>query len=203
MSTTREKIIELLRSRGSASAAEISHSLNLTAANIRHHLNRMQAEQVVERADNPADKERGRPVYLFRLSAQSRPHNLAGLSQALLRMLYDSVIPGSQKALMPSLADQIAIQCPVIAGSLSQRLARTVQCLKELNYQPRWEARRDGPRFMFAACPYAAIYPAYPELCQMDAYLLEKLLSAAVTQSARVGAGSPPSRYCVFNIETP
>jgi predicted ArsR family transcriptional regulator len=203
MHTTHQRISDYLRTYGAASAVDLSQALHLTAANIRHHLNRMLADQVVEYAGHPPGEGRGRPVDLFRLSLQARPHNLAGLAQALLHSLYARTDPSDRPALMAALAGQIANQCPPVAGALTQRLAKTVGCLKALNYQPRWEARKEGPRFMFAACPYAAVLPTYPELCQMDSHLLEMLLVAPIRQTARLEAGAPPARFCIFLIDTP
>ncbi len=59
-----------------------------------------------------------------------------------------------------------------------------------MNYQARWEARSSGPRIVFAHCPYAMILPEHPELCQMDASLLESVLEVSVVQAARLA----PSR---------
>jgi predicted ArsR family transcriptional regulator len=46
--TTRQRIIEHLQTKRHASAAELSLALQVTPANIRHHLAVLAGEQVVE-----------------------------------------------------------------------------------------------------------------------------------------------------------
>jgi predicted ArsR family transcriptional regulator len=79
-----------------------------------------------------------------------------------------------------------------------RRLVSVVERLNGMHYQSRWEAGAEGPRIVLGHCPYAAVISKHPELCQMDAGLLTKLLGGDVRQTAKleIGAGGLP--YCVF-----
>jgi predicted ArsR family transcriptional regulator len=68
-----------------------------------------------------------------------------------------------------------------------------------MNYHARWEAGSQGPRLIFGHCPYAALIGKHPELCRMDAALLEKLMGEAVTQMFKIGREG--SSVCVFVLE--
>jgi len=65
-----------------------------------------------------------------------------------------------------------------------------------MNYHARWEAGRAGPRVILGHCPYAAIIEKHPELCQMDAALLEELTGESAEQVAQIGRDK--SQACVF-----
>jgi predicted ArsR family transcriptional regulator len=67
-----------------------------------------------------------------------------------------------------------------------------------MNYHPRWEAGPQGPRLIFAHCPYAAIIQKHPELCRMDQHLLEKLMGDSAGQLFKIGKDA--SSICVFAI---
>ena len=49
-------------------------------------------------------------------------------------------------------------------------------------------------------CPYAEILPSHPELCLLDAHLLEVLLEVPVKQTARQEKTSQGLRQCVFVV---
>jgi predicted ArsR family transcriptional regulator len=85
-------------------------------------------------------------------------------------------------------------------GSLTKRLSQTIQVLSQHHYQARWEAHSDGPRLLLGHCPYAAILEKHPELCRMDAYILEELVGTSVEQVARLARNSRGMTFCIFRI---
>jgi len=197
---SQTRIIEYLKQHHTASARDLSHVLTTTPANIRHHLLILQANSMVEVCGHQSPVGRGHPVYLYRLNPHVYRNNLPGLVRALLQLLDSSNIVVDHENMLRSLAHELVNGLPEINGSLTQRLAQAVLSLKAMNYEPRWEARRDGPRFMFANCPYAAVLTDHPELCQVDVFLLEKFLGHAISQTAHLGDGSPSARFCLFTF---
>jgi predicted ArsR family transcriptional regulator len=196
---TQARITNYLKQHPNTSAINLSQALNSTPANIRHHLLILQANGMVEICGRISPAGRGHPVYLYRLNPRTYHNNLPGLVHALLELLTN--VPVDQENMLQILAQELARSFPEVKGSLAQRLAQAVLNLKPLNYEPRWEARRDGPHFMFANCPYAAVLADHPELCQVDVFLLEKLLAGQVSQTARIGEGKPGSRFCLFTLQ--
>ena len=71
--------------------------------------------------------------------------------------------------------------------------------VKEVHYHARWEAGPEGPRVIFAHCPYAAIIEGHPELCQMDRAALARYMGADVTQPARIDRDHSVDQ-CVFAL---
>ena len=83
---------------------------------------------------------------------------------------------------------------------IARRLVFIVDKLNEFHYQARWEAGAQGPRILFAHCPYAAIIAKHPELCKMDETLLGELVKSQAGQLAKIGQQPVGSPYCVFWI---
>jgi predicted ArsR family transcriptional regulator len=197
--TTRQRIVEYLQSKRHGSAAELSLALQVTPANIRHHLSVLAGEGVVEViAQHAPRSQRGRPVHVYALSKQSAEHNLESLASALLRC---SLSEGQDHSPpLRRLAQEICGSAIKSSGSQTQKLTQAVAKLNEMHYQARWEAHASGPRLILAHCPYLSILDQHPELCTMDAYILEEMLG----MEARLLLRREPNRLglpqCVFSL---
>lgn len=200
--TTRERILEIIAQNKAASVAELSRQLHTTVANVRYHLHPLIAEQIVEAIPPANDRpQRGRPAMRFRLSAQSRPTDLARLSADLLALFLDpSQNAPERAAVLVRIAHQ-RCRAASIQGAPTQRLNLAVEFLNQHAYQARWEARHTGPHIRLANCPFAPILGAYPELCQIDRLMLAELLGARaeIIDSYRPDSGIPAA--CVFLLQ--
>lgn len=206
MPTSRKLILDYLHQKPLTTAAELSRALKMTPANVRHHLRVLIEEGAVEVAERGPSRGRGRPTLLFALTQQSQSHYLDGLAHVLLKMHLDErsgeerslALQQIARFLAASEEHQTAAQQAHLPGSLTHRLYQAVQRLNQMGYQARWEAHSQAPRLLLGHCPYAAILPEHPELCQMDAHLLERLLGASVTQTKKRAQDSRGARYCLF-----
>jgi predicted ArsR family transcriptional regulator len=102
------------------------------------------------------------------------------------------------EALAGHLARRVAPEGDIAGQPLVRRLSVTVEKLNQLNYHAHWEAGAEGPRVIFAHCPYAAIVEKHPELCAMDRALLRECLGHSVTQIFKTGKEG--SSVCVFVV---
>ena len=188
MITARQKVLAHLKKTRAASAREIARALNMSAPNVRHHLSccvRMGGWSLT--AVNNREG-RGRPEKMYSLSQAALGDNLSALANALLteagsglnvEALASHILNSSQFANLP----------------VAKRLVLLVEKLDEMHYQARWEAGAEGPRVIFGRCPYAKVIDGHPELCKMDAALLEKALGRPVSnlqKMRQVGRGLCP-----------
>lgn len=181
MVTTRSKILAFLAKRGQASAVELSHALKLTPANIRHHLRVLQNEGVIVPIHVDRTGGRGRPACFYALSDRQKAHNLDRLCAAFLQQVRATKSSDEKNNLLRSIAQQLITDRPTSSKiSLTQRLIFTTKVLNEMSYQASWEAHREAPTIKFAHCPYASLVEAFPELCQMDVFLLEALMGCPI-----------------------
>lgn len=189
MFSTRQRIVDYLEQRGSASARQLAQAFGMTAANIRRHLGILAGEGRIQILGTRAPGGRGRPEALYALAAQA---NLEPLTRALLR----NHGPRQMKALAKTFLGDL----PATSGPATKRLVTAVQHLAPLGYKPHWEARPQGPQIVLGRCPYINIITDHPQLCQMDAHLLEQLLGAGVEQAAKLARGPQGTPRCVFRV---
>lgn len=200
MTVSRSRIMEILQQRQAATVGELSHTLGVTAANIRHHLAVLVEQGVVTVGGQKASGKRGRPANVYCLSRQSRRHNLDGLASALLTELLAGGNQQSQTQALDKLAERLAGEQIPPTGSLTSRLYRAMPVLERLAYQARWEAHAPAPQVILGHCPYRSLVDAHPELCQLDHQLLANLLHAPVTQKEKLAHDSRGLTYCRFSV---
>jgi predicted ArsR family transcriptional regulator len=202
MTTVRQQIFNYLKKHQLASAADIARDLRMTPANARHHLSLLQGDGRVEQMGERREG-RGRPLKLYGLSRATLGDNLDQLAEGLLAEWLDGLPENQKEARLKRLALRLRGEAGEDLGNapVLRRLAGTVARLNQLGYQARWEAHADGPRVILGYCPYAAIIAKHPELCRMDAALLESQLSTKVEQSAKLVQGAGGWPYCAFLLE--
>ncbi len=198
MQSTRQSILDFLSARGSASALQMAQAFGMSMQNLRRHLHILEQRGLVS-VNQPPHEGRGRPQLTYMLTNQAQPNHLAGLSSALLGGLR----PSGQRPLAQRLLGRPSNAPPPArpTRSASQRLLSAVQRLEPLGYRPRWEAHPGGPQVVLGHCPFAAIIDQHPELCQVDAYMLEELLGADAEQASKLQAGPQGTPQCVFRIK--
>lgn len=195
--STRQRILEILATRPTATADELARLLHLTPANIRHHLARLEADGRLQIVGERPLRGRGRPQRIFALPQDGEgTDRLAG---HLLDQVLSSLELEQKAEFLRALSRRLGGE-PTTARHITQRLAATVRRLNELEYQTRWEAHALAPRLILGNCPYEAIIESHPELCQMDTYLLENLLGDKATQLAKREKTPQGLPVCVFAV---
>ena len=193
MSTTssRHKVLAYLTRTRTASVREIGRALKMSAANVRHHLRVLVSDGRLELVPVGEHDRRGRPEKLYSLPRAALGDNLSALSDALLA-------EAGTKVRVDALAKRLVGESDFASQPIVKRLNLVVEKLNQMNYHARWEAGREGPRVILGHCPYAAIIEKHPELCKMDAAVLEELTGEAAEQLSKIG--QEKSLACVFVI---
>jgi predicted ArsR family transcriptional regulator len=190
MTTARQKVLAHLKKTRAASAREIARALNMSAPNVRHHLSVLCSDGRVDALGTAVNNRegRGRPEKMYSLSQAALGDNLSALTNALL-------VEAGSGLNVEALASHILNSSQFANLPVAKRLVLLVEKLDEMHYQARWEAGAEGPRVIFGRCPYAKVIDGHPELCKMDAVLLEKALGRPVSRSSKnemVGRGLCP-----------
>jgi len=201
VTTARQKVFAYLKKQHSASAVQIGHALNMSVANIRHHLSILLSDGRIVMSEEIKKEGRGRPVKFYRLSESLLGDNLALLNDALLTEWLRNLSPAKREGSLHTLAKALVSRMGQSSSQvpIAKRLAGVIAKLNEFHYQSHWEAGVEGPRVLFAHCPYAAVIEKHPELCKMDAAILESLLGGDVRQIAKLERGGAPA--CVFVVK--
>lgn len=199
MKSTRHRLLDYLGSKQIATSTELSRLLNVTSANVRHHLNLLLKEGLIQITGEKQPQGPGRPAKVYGLSPKQKQDNLVLLIEALMQVLTCENSPRGRSKKIRRIAEYIRGPAKSI-GNLTQRLYQAINRLNELNYQARWEAHQQAPRIILGNCPYAAIVNNHPEICQIDKYLLESLLIMPVEQESKLIRDDREYTYCLFNI---
>ena len=203
MKTSRERLLDYLNTHHPLTAVEISQALRMTEANARHHLGILKSQGLVDVIGTRPAAGKGRPLLLYSPSEQRLGDNLSSLAQALLEELLADIPEAEQKKALRRVARRMPAQTLTSRqqpANLTQRLFSAIQQLNDWHYQARWEAHADGPRLVLGHCPYATILPEHPELCTLDAMILERLLDKPVEQVARLAHDARGLPHCIFRL---
>lgn len=200
MVTSRQRLYAFIEQHGPVSIQEISRAMHMTAANARHHLNILLEQGVVEVVGERAQGGKGRPSLLYALASQAQENNLDRLAGAGLEILAEQMPENYLEALARRLDESANGPLTVSGGSLTQRLVGAVQRLNRMNYRARWEAHSQAPRLILGHCPYAALLASHPEMCQMDARLLGRLVGGQAEPRAIRARDTRGLLYCLFAI---
>jgi len=194
--TSRLRILDHIRKQQTTSVRELSHLMGMSGANIRHHLAMLESNELIEivglRKGN-----RGRPMQVYGISRRILGDGLDKLAGTLFDIWLGGMTTVRREAGLRSLAERLA-GVTDLKEPIMKRLVRVVARLNELHYQVRWEASESGPRLILGQCPYWAIISDHPELCRMDALLLETRLGAFVEQTAKLQVSDKGLPFCSF-----
>jgi predicted ArsR family transcriptional regulator len=201
MTTVRQGVFAYLQKHQVASATDISRDLGMTGANARHHLSILAQQGLIEVVGQRTGAGRGRPVKLYGPVRSVLGDNLGRLAGELLSEWLEDLPEDEKEKRLRSLAKRLASGKESDEGApVTRRLTMTTEQMNKLGYRARWEAHAEGPRLILGGCPYAAIIAEHPELCQMDAALLEEGLAAPVRQTAKLEGGEGGRPYCAFLV---
>jgi predicted ArsR family transcriptional regulator len=200
MQNTRQQIKEFLQEKHSASAEELARALQVTPANVRHHLSALTADGLVKKVGERPSTGRGRPVQLYGLVEIISRHNLVPLVNTLLREFEEDRSTEERENLSRRLAQNLAGDNKAKVKNPGQRFFQAIQFLNTMNYQARWEAHANAPHVIFSHCPYWQVIQENPQLCRLDAYLLEELLGEEASQAVKLELAPNGTRQCVFLV---
>ncbi len=198
--TTPSRILEFLLRNRTATASELGRALGLTGADIRHHLVKMQAGNQLVVVSQRLEG-RGRPTKVYGPSTQGLGNGLGTLSEAVLSAWLDHLRADDRDAALLSIAERLGDKNSF--GSLTsmpRKLALVVDRLNALHYHARWEASPTGARLTLDNCPYSEIIEGHPELCRLDAHLLQTLSGMPARQLAKLERSQEGLPRCIFAL---
>jgi predicted ArsR family transcriptional regulator len=198
MKPVRQRILDHIREHRAATSTELSRVLNLTNADVRHHLSQLRKQGSISASGHRLTHQRGRPATLYTISASSSRNNLGLLSCALLAEVSSHYLPEKYHLFLRNIASRLTNNFEGETLNLTRRIYLAIEYLKNLNYDASWEAHSRSPRLILGHCPFATILDQHPEMCLFDSYLLEFLLGQPLKQVEKLSIVSRDLPYCVF-----
>ena len=200
-SSPKRAILQLLKERPGASLQEIAEGLGVSKAAVLGHLPALEREGLVIRLYQAGHV--GRPRATFRLTDRAAtlfPQGYTEMSLCALdfierRLGRDAVVEVLQER-AHELEDRHRARLE--GASLQDRVGALVKIRTEGGYMAETGGRSKGTfEIREHNCPILALAGRYPEACETERRMFERMLSARVDVQHRMAAGDSVCRFLV------
>lgn len=207
MQETRQYILNILKERGEATVDDIVADLRkrrgaITAVTVRHHLARLQEEDLITTPQLRHRNAPGRPQHVYTLTDAAKeyfPNNYRPLAAHLVEQLVTHLPPRQINVILEGVAERMAADADVGDLPLPERLDLVVDYLNQHGYTARWEQHPEGYLLQTTNCPYHHIANNNPALCEMDMRLVASLLGVVPRLQSRMSRGDSACAYIIPN----
>ena len=199
---TRDEILNILRERGKCTVNTLAEGAGISPVSVRHHLNSLQAEQLVE-----FEEERhgvGRPHMLYFLSEKGQeqhPTRYLRLTNRILAHLKMIMPMEKIEEIMDQVADSMADEYAQDLSSYppQKRLEKLRDYLLEEGFSVQIDQDGEDLFLHELSCPYLHVGREHPEVCMIDEAFLSKALALPIK---RVRCQLNGDTRCTFKVET-
>ena len=205
MQSTRQEILEILKTERQATVEDLADRLELTPMTIRHHLNVLQAQNLVEAAKVRRSQKVGRPRLVYTLTEAADdlfPQSYGDLARLLVTEVKDTVGVEETKEIFRRVADRVAKEGPepVEGQTFEERLVQVVEFMEGQGFLSRWEKTDEGYVLTNINCPYRRVTRDHDEVCIMDTTLINQLLGV---EPQRLTSMAANEEACSFLLVEP
>jgi len=205
MQSTRQEILEILKIERTATVEDLASRLELTPMTIRHHLNVLQAQNLVTATKVRRSQKVGRPRLIYTLTEaadQLFPQNYGDLARRIVTELKETVGKEETCAIFRRVAKRLATQAPppVPGQSFEDRLNQVTRFLEGQGLLTRWQKTDRGYVFINANCPYRRVAQEHGETCELDITLITELLGV---EPKRLSNQGHEEQVCSYLLEVP
>ena len=195
MQSTRMKILRYLEKFPGSSAREISRYLDMTAANIRYHLEFLVDSEKVQISGERPTGGAGRPILLYTLTSAVIGINLIPLLEAVIESI-DNISEAT--LIRQNIAERLAYGYDNNEKNPISRFNQALNYLNTLNYHASWEAHPEGPQIELRHCPYGNLAQTHHGLCLIDIDLITLLFDTPLELTKKRSFGPNPFSPCIF-----
>ena len=210
MQQTRRHILDILREYGEATVDDIVTELQkrrgkeITAVTVRHHLTRLQNDNLITSPQMRHRNTPGRPQHIYTLTEKAfgqTPTNYQYLADNLLQTLREHLPADGVNVILEGVASRMADDASIPVVPLRQRLNLVVEYLNRQGYHAHWEESDDGYILHTSNCPYHALAENDQALCEMDIRLVSTLLGVVPRRLTHIMSGDAACTYAIPDLE--
>lgn len=208
MQATRQRILEILKERGAATVEELGSEFDLTPVTIRHHLDILRSEGLVQAPKVKRRDAPGRPQHSYALTDAADEHfpkNYSGLADLMLHEIRDRVEAPELDSILRGVANRMVAQVPNPPPdeSTPQRIDRVIRFLNGKGYNADWQQMEGGYLLRAHNCPYRDISKDHVEPCVMDMAMISQLLGQTPQRLDWMAGGNNACAYLVKDGAAP
>ncbi len=207
MQSTRQEILAILKEEGQATVEDLAERLELTPMTIRHHLNVLQAQNLVIASKVRRSKKVGRPRLVYTLTDAADelfPQSYGELARYLVSELKQTLGQEEAEEVFRRVAERMiqTAPAPVSGQSFDERLAQVVDFMEEQGFLSRWEKDDRGYIVTNLNCPYRHVSLEHSEVCIMDTEILTRLLGVTPQRVSSMRAGESSCSFLLVPPES-
>lgn len=201
--STRHVILDAIKRANEATVDGLAAAAEVSPVTVRHHLNSLQGEGLLE--VRSMRRKVGRPYYLYRLSPKAQelfPQRYVLLSNRLLDELKSRFPAEFVDELIGSAVEHLVSEHRHEFEKLSfeAKLPYLINLLAEEGFLASVEATADGYRLVEHSCPYVSVGVQHQEICTFDKQLIQIVLNTEIKQHSCMLNGDS---NCQFTFAAP
>lgn len=198
--STRERILMLLKTGGRMNAGDLASRLELTEMAIRRHMYTLESEGSVNIVS--VRQTMGRPIHAYELTVQADelfPKNYHLLALDLLdeladdpdtEVLIDRMFEGRKKKLLERYEQRMA------GKSLAEKVSELAAIQNAGGYMTEVETQSDGSyKLNEYNCPISQVAGKYQQACRCELSLFKSLLDVPVERTECLAKGGGKCSY--------
>ncbi len=200
---TRSRVLRTLLLNQRRTVNELAESVGINPISVRHHVNKLEAEGLIESQEERHGVGRPRLVYnLTQKGMEQFPQRYLQLTLRLLEQLKsnlpDQMIGDIFREVAQGIAGEITQQVDLKDLDLEERLELLQNALVAEGFMVELE-EEDGDYYIVeASCPYHHVGEDYPEICIVDKELIARF---AYTPPERVECILDGDKQCRYLIK--
>lgn len=203
MQATRKRIIRVLKEHGEATVEDLAKAVGLTQMAVRHHLNVLQAEQLISAPAVRRSHKRGRPQQVYALTDAADklfPEDYFQLADYLLDELTEQVGHQGVVKVFENIASRLLSEAPPRkAGQpFEDRLEQLVDFMSDKGFVVHWERHNDTYSIQVISCPYRQVARDHSEVCLLDKHIIASMLNV---QPRRVTCMAQSDERCTYQFQ--
>ena len=201
--STREIILDAIKQANEATVDDLAQAADVSPVTVRHHLNSLQAEGLLE--TRSIRRKVGRPYFIYSLSDKGHelfPQRYLRLSSMLLDELKERFSEDTVTAVFNSVVDRIVGEHRERIEGLNfeERLNYLIRLLADEGFLASWDMTDSGYQLTEYSCPYYSVGQRHSEVCLFDKQLMVAVLETPITQESCMLSGDTS---CQFTFALP
>lgn len=202
--STRETVLHTIKASPNITVEALAIAADVSPVTVRHHLNALQADGLIE--SESVRRKVGRPYYVYSLTERGQeqfPKRYVRLTSRLLDELKERLPKREMDSIFVSVVDAILEERRGEFEHLSfeKRMDYLVDLLAEEGFLSTWEETATGYKLVEYSCPYMSIGGEHSEVCTLDSRLIMGVLQLPVRQHSCMLEGDTCCEFS-FDLES-
>lgn len=174
--------------------------VEVSPVTVRHHLNGLQADGLIE--SDSVRRKVGRPYFVYSISEKGQelfPKRYVRLTSRLLEELKNRLPASTLQDIMQGVVQGVIAdhEGQFEHLPLEERLNYLVELLAEEGFLAEWQKDENGYTITEYSCPYISVGQKHTEVCTFDKELMLQVIQSPVTQHSCMLEGAD---CCEFSI---